>query len=119
ASARQRAAPFEQAIRDARDRLTVATTELRDLQQRAGQAGPWRRRRYQEPLHAAQAQVDRASADHEAAVDAAGPTREALSRATDQRDHLDRQLSMERTQQRLDDLTRRPPITREPPGLSL
>jgi hypothetical protein len=119
AVARQRAAPFEQAVRDTGDRLATVTAELRDLQQRADQAGPWRRRRYTEPLHTAQVQVDTASADHQDAVHAAAPTREALSRVTDQRDRLDRQFDIERTRQRLDDLTHRPSPGHEPPGLTL
>ncbi|MFP5579449.1 MAG: AAA family ATPase, partial [Acidimicrobiia bacterium] len=119
ATAQQRAAPFERAVHDARDRLATATAELRDLEREADRARPWQRRRYTEPLHAAHAKVDTASADNQDAVHAAAPTRNALSRVTDQRDRLDRQLDIERTRQRLDDLTRRPSLGREPPGLSL
>ncbi|MFP5488672.1 MAG: hypothetical protein ACLGHQ_10245, partial [Acidimicrobiia bacterium] len=119
ATARQRAAPFEQAVRDTRDRLTTATAELRDLERQADRARPWQRRRYTEPLHAAHAKVDSATADHQDAVYASARTREALSLAVDQRDRLDRQLDIERTRQRLDDLTRRPSLGHEPPGLSL
>jgi conjugative relaxase-like TrwC/TraI family protein len=119
AAARQRATPFEQAVRDTRDRLTTATAELRDLERQADRARPWQRRRYTEPLHDAHAKVDSASADHQDAVYAAAPTREALSLAVDQRDRLDRQPDIERTRQRLDDLTRRPSLGHEPPGLSL
>jgi hypothetical protein len=120
AAARQQAQPFEQAVTHAKDVPATATADLRDLQHQADQAGPWRRRRYQEPLQAAhEKHVASATARHQDAVEAAQPTRAALAHTVAARDRLDQQLDTQRLRQRLDDLTRRPVLGHEPPGLSL
>jgi hypothetical protein len=99
------------------DQLAVA--DLDDLRRQADQAGPWRRRRYHEPLQAAQERVASATARHQDALDAAQPTRTTFAHAVDARDRIDQQLDTQRLRERLDDLTRRPALGHEPPGLSL
>jgi len=117
--AEHRAAPFEHAVQSAKRHLDGAAAQLRELQREAHQAGPWRRRRYAEPLRVARGEVDGAAVSYDDAVRAAGPTRKLVAGAVAARNRLDQALDIERMRQRLDQFARTQTLEREPPGLSL
>lgn len=92
----QRAEPYEQAIRAARNKVMEARSTLSGFERDRGASLPVVRLRFRDRIKSARGNLADASAKLGAAIESATSLQEAVARSTSERDDIERDLAPKR-----------------------